>query len=322
MRRAFTFVEMLVAIGIFGVLTALLLPAVQFARESARRSRCIANLKGIGIALGNYESRFRSFPPVGHVLGSKQHGVLSDLGILARLLTDLEQSSEYDAINFNFGTRRTQDGPDAMNRTVINTRVSAFICPTGGIPRDWPGNSYHANTTALGRFRGRRNADGAFTVWSARKASDFTRGLSHCAAFSERIAGDGDDLIFTLYGDFPYTGYFSFTFPRPLQYEEFSEFLQKLNPSDIRSHCSQTGQFWYYLGFQHSSYGHIVTPNSPYMDGSIGPDPGQHSQEFSGIFAARSRHGGGVHMLNMDGSVTFVSDAVDAAIWFEMGTPN
>src|SRR6185369_5731054 len=94
-RHGFTLVELLVVIAIIGVLVALLLPAVQSAREAARRMQCINNLKQIGLALHNYESGVGSLPP-GQLLGAGNY----DLAAHVFLLQFLEGGTIYNATNF------------------------------------------------------------------------------------------------------------------------------------------------------------------------------------------------------------------------------
>src|SRR5437764_4173259 len=94
-RRGFTLIELLVVIAIIGVLVALLLPAVQAAREAARRMQCSNNLKQLGIALNTYENSIGIYPP-----GRTSYPHL--WSSLAQLLPYLEGGNQFGAINFSF----------------------------------------------------------------------------------------------------------------------------------------------------------------------------------------------------------------------------
>ncbi len=115
-RRGFTLVELLVVIAIIAVLISLLLPAVQSAREAARRAQCTNNLKQIGLALHNYHDTFGVFPP-GGITAFKPRGRNVDgdniwkanlLSWRALTLPQLEQNSLYNGINF--GMQMGTDG--------------------------------------------------------------------------------------------------------------------------------------------------------------------------------------------------------------------
>src|SRR5258705_11465642 len=99
-RRGFTLIELLVVIAIIAVLTALLLPAVQAAREAARRTQCVNNLKQLGLAVMNYESTNGSLPPSGEDNTIAVTGTIS-YGMKPRILASLEQSVLFNAINWN-----------------------------------------------------------------------------------------------------------------------------------------------------------------------------------------------------------------------------
>jgi prepilin-type N-terminal cleavage/methylation domain-containing protein len=138
--RGFTLVELLVVIAIIGILIALLLPAVQSAREAARRMQCASNMKQLGLALHNYHSSAKQFPP--GFISNKQNpcggpgcsngnsiGAFNDpeLPYMAHLFPYLDAQILFDLIDFNTSWKRHQWG-DAASGTVIKT----LICPSDG----------------------------------------------------------------------------------------------------------------------------------------------------------------------------------------------
>lgn len=226
-RRAFTLIELLVVIAIIAILVALLLPAVQQAREAARRTQCKNNLKQMGLALHNYLSTFSCFPPARLAPDYSINGVAQASytsypntlppgswtgfrSVHTFLLPYMEQANVYNLIDFSKPTsvRMTQSGaPINANYAAYATAAGLFLCPsdpnTGVIITE---NNYRANfggsTPAGGAVSTTQNhvinagsqGNGAFSMGQVTRDRDFTDGLSNTAVFSERNKGSGLDM--------------------------------------------------------------------------------------------------------------------------------
>jgi prepilin-type N-terminal cleavage/methylation domain-containing protein/prepilin-type processing-associated H-X9-DG protein len=223
-RRAFTLVELLVVIAIIGVLVALLLPAVQAAREAARRSQCSNNLKQIGLGFANYESTYVRLPPASHIpwypTGKNQNDFL-DLTVpfgpnwAVLLLPYVEQQGMYDqaapmsypGVPITIGSRPSNANQNW--RILRNVEVKVYQCPSDGFrkqhyndssgaptPADWARGNYGA-TAAWEDYDHVANGNTQLTS-SAGVMKGFTASPLMSANYGARLAEVTDGLSNTI----------------------------------------------------------------------------------------------------------------------------
>jgi prepilin-type N-terminal cleavage/methylation domain-containing protein len=198
----FTLIELLVVVTIIGLLIALLLPAVQSAREAARRIQCQNHLKQIGLALANYEASKGCYPfgvggggPVGTDPGS-----VSRWSAQSQILAELEQGTVFSALNFALVPWGHEPILSPPNLTALTTRIAGFLCPSDRDGIAEPYNLAHNNYRAcagtkpynvhFGTPDDRGVNDGVFWYQSSVRPALLLDGSSQTAVFSERCLGD------------------------------------------------------------------------------------------------------------------------------------
>ncbi|RCS48274.1 DUF1559 domain-containing protein [Bremerella cremea] len=138
-RNAFTLVELLVVIAIIGVLIALLLPAVQQAREAARRMSCSNNMKQMGLALHNYHDTYRTFPPIAIGEWPGSSGWVRYASWMTRILPFIEQKAAYDMVNVSDSTYDNTDAgyaaPARGWKAMATARVEGYWCPSSPLKK-------------------------------------------------------------------------------------------------------------------------------------------------------------------------------------------
>lgn len=310
-RRGFTLVELLVVIAIIGILIALLLPAVQAAREAARRSQCTNHLKQLALAFHNYHDTHRKFPayqyPVAGASSWLGHGPFT------MILPFIEQRPVYDKVNFTLAW----DNGNQPNATKIET----FICPSDIAYADQsrPGNNYAV--CAGGRVNlydsGNPNeASGIFVRYRESGFADIQDGSSNVVMLGELLKGDGTDSALNKERDF--------TNQLPAHTDKFPP---QSEIESLGATCDGTASSW-----QNSNGGREWMASFPGMVAfnTVAPPNWKHISccdgsafgytcDRNGIVPPRSKHPGGVNVALGDASVRFISDTIELLTWQRAG---
>jgi prepilin-type N-terminal cleavage/methylation domain-containing protein/prepilin-type processing-associated H-X9-DG protein len=329
-RRGFTLIELLVVISIIAVLIALLLPAVQSAREAARRGQCINNLKQLALAVANYGQGQGVLPPTG---GTGTGATASDFSMKARILTFMEQTAVYNAINFSIRFNAPH------NLTVSTTTISSFLCPTDGNNPGPTGGVFFANTNYGNNIGVCRSLNGGMfdgpAWWLGSAAGGATRdgpvmelagiadGTSNTAIFSEWIKGKGSvqnglQLVYVS------NTTFSTTAPSPafrVNLQSTLQFYSATCTSKTVTSFTQKGGFWAFEGCgSGGGYTHMTAPNTWSCQFSGDSTANVPDLPDRGMIGAQSYHAGGVNVAFLDGSVKFVKDSVALGTWGAIAT--
>ena len=305
----FTLIEMLVSIAVIGILAALLLPAVQAAREAARYASCSSNLKQIALAMSQYHDVHGTLPP-----GKK--GCCWGTWLIF-ILPQVEQQALFNAYNFaGNNTPGLPPGHDldlryfgSANRTVTSTSLEVYLCPSdltnapisteiGGVPlactsqnyagnfgntlqiqEDLPGNPFGG--AAFGDV-GSPIADHSRATSPTVAFRDFTDGTSNTMLAAEVVVGQGADLRgFSWWGDA--AGFETYLGPNSPLPDVMAE----------AAYCANQA------------------PNPPCVPSSFA---------LSDVYAARSRHPGKVHVGLADGSVRSIQNSIQLVVWRALST--
>ncbi len=352
-RSGFTLIELLVVISIIGVLIALLLPAVQSARESARRTQCVNNLKQLGVAAASYLSATQVLP-LGDMYPSGSNGSTSTgikgngaspytYGWTLSILPQMEQQPVFDGFNFCFSYIDASGGT-AVNSTVTNTQLGYLLCPS-----EYQSIKPTAPAATL-NYVGNIGGPGTLQTFSGTMVSPFwgsalaprtkaiapqaiSDGMANTALFSERLFGlSGNPSVVVSAKLNAKRAMFQSGTKGTTNGNDTAgtnaiyAACKALSGSAASISSVQNGQNWV---MAHpwapalNRYNHFGTPNTISCDttdtvATATGSPGLGGAQ--GVVPPTSNHSGGVNLCMADGSVRFIKDGIDLQTWRAIGT--
>lgn len=296
-RRGFSLIEILVVVAVIGILVALLIPAVQAAREAARRAECINHLKQFGLALHAYSATHHVFPS----------GLGEDMrySLHVMLLPSLEQRPVYDAFNMSF--RAVDQSYPGPNATALYSRIGLLTCPSD--PESNPPMTSYAGCLGDHRSPYVRGGNGVFVARPI-GPHQITDGLSSTVAMSEFLVGRHDEVerLRSIYLPNDFRG------PAQdlVQFRIRCRALDRMVPTLLQI----KGRLWTHGLREHTLYDHTMTANQPSCNNTVS------SPDVAGSTTATSNHNNGVNGLFADGHVKFLTDGIDPRVWGALGTRN
>jgi prepilin-type N-terminal cleavage/methylation domain-containing protein/prepilin-type processing-associated H-X9-DG protein len=337
-RSGFTLVELLVVVTIIGVLVSLLLPAVQAAREAAKRSQCQNNLKQLALAAHNLHSAQGDFPV------ARKNITTDQWSHFTKLLPYVEHAEIYKSIDF------TKPIANAINATALALPATIFRCPSdtdrlidpsngnnlvGVQKNNYKGNSGNDTgevttitgvVTPLGTTPAsviHENNNGIFRTAKSVKLEDILDGSSNTALFAEAVLGDGDNNTASIPGDwFAATSVTNTKSLLAAAAAAIKATDSATIPADQYSFSGRTYVAGQYIA---TTYNHIALPNTASVvavgaAATLATDTGSGITSSPHATAASSRHPGGINLALADGAVRFVKNDVDAALWSALGS--
>ncbi len=318
-KRGFTLIELLVVIAIIAILVSLLLPAVQQAREAARRTQCKNNLKQLGLAVHNYHDVFNRFPP-GYTQANLPAATGPGLGgfqgtsVFCAILPYIEQTNLYNTFDQSVPRRNIATTPGVLSGTV----VQAFLCPsdagigngldtfTAATPTQYYGRTnYRANGGSRPIFATSSTNDGVFMCVGpgARKAASAQTGF--CTSMRDITDGTTNTIMFG-------------------EHHKVDRNFDTFTAAGWNSGSTIAGWSRWYPAGGDSGLGNLMCGafapigyTTPWAHGTTGA-PGSQSAWFTfqdmRLSAIGSAHTGGAQVVLCDGSVRFLSNSLSFSI--------
>ena len=317
-RPGFTVLELIVSIGVVGILMALLLPAVQSVRERSRGTTCTNHLGQVCKAALAHEGAMGHLPLTSTIGRDSKDGTRFTSAIsphrgLMRFLDPViaKQISIEDPTTPSWKAQPLPYFVDEGHNELHKNPVDVFLCPSD--PSSIQRNSYRANMGVSVRPRDLAPQEtwGTFLHGRATRIAEIVDGTSHTAMFSERAQGDADKSQYT-----PFTDLWGINAPVQ-ETVALSNYCTQAASANPDSTFSYSGETWLLGGWLHTWYNHVHTPNSVIPDCSLGSCCTGGGES---IVAARSWHPGFVFAANCDGAVRAVSQSVDLNVWKAAGT--